>query len=45
LLPLPYAVLVVVAVWRSAVHYRGPPERAQLAKAGIVVWAVLATVL
>lgn len=44
-LPLPYAVLVVVGVWRSAERYRGPSERARLARIGIVIWAALVTVL
>ena len=44
-LPAPYAILVVVGVWRSAARYRGPAERAHLARLGILAWAVLATVL
>jgi hypothetical protein len=45
LLPAPYTVLAVVAVWRSADRYRGPPARAQLARIAIVIWALLATVV
>jgi hypothetical protein len=44
-LPAPYTVLVVVGVWRSAERYRGPAKRAHGARIGIVIWAVLATVL
>jgi hypothetical protein len=43
--PLPYAILVVVAVWRSADRYLGPPHWAQAARISIVIWAVLVTVL
>ena len=44
-LPAPYTLLVVVAVWRAAERYRGPAARAHLARIGIVLWALLATVL
>ena len=44
-LPAPYTILAVVAVWRSAERYRGPVSRAHLARIGIVIWALLATVL
>ena len=44
-LPAPYSVLVVVGVWRSAKRYRGPAKWAHGARIGIVIWAVLATVL
>jgi hypothetical protein len=43
LTPLPYNMLMVVAVWRSAARYRGRPEWATLARIAIVVWAVIAT--
>jgi hypothetical protein len=42
-LPLPYNVLVVVAVWRSAGCYTGPPMWATLARGAVIVWATLAT--
>jgi hypothetical protein len=45
LLPAPYALLVTVGVWRSAGSYRGPQHWAQAARASVVVWAILATVL
>ena len=44
-LPLPYNVLIVVAVWRSAGHYRGPPVWATLARVVVVAWAVIATLM
>jgi hypothetical protein len=44
-LPAPYTILVAVGVWRSAARYQGPAERAHLARIGILIWAVLATVL
>jgi hypothetical protein len=40
-LPLPYDVLTLVAVWRSAARYQGPPLLADLARAAIVVWILL----
>jgi hypothetical protein len=45
LLPTPYTVLCVVAVWRSAERYQGPPKWAAGARIGVVVWALLATAL
>jgi hypothetical protein len=42
-LPLPYNVLVVVAVWRSAQRYHGPDHWPMLARIGVVVWALVAT--
>jgi len=45
LLPLPYNVLIVVAVWRSANRYRGPPIWAMLARIVVVAWALLATLI
>jgi hypothetical protein len=45
ILPLPYAILIVVAVWRSAARYQGPERWAQAARIGILAWAVLVTVL
>jgi hypothetical protein len=40
LLPLPYNLLVVVAVWRSAGRYAGPRHLAELAR-----WGTLAGML
>ena len=45
LAPLPYNILVVVAVWRSAANYRGPAHWAKLARIIVVVWALIATVV
>ena len=42
-IPIPYNVLVVVAVWRSAARYLGPKKWAELARVGIVVWMVALT--
>ena len=40
-LPLPYVVMAVVGVWRSADKYRGDPTWAGLAKAAVIVWGAL----
>ena len=40
-LPLPYNLLAVVAVWRSAQRYPGPKKWAQLAQVGTVLWMLL----
>ena len=45
LLPLPYNIFVVVAVWRSAALYRGPARWAQLARIAVVAWAAIASVV
>ncbi len=42
-LPVPYNLLMVVAVWRSAARYQGDPIWAQLARGAILVWAAIAT--
>lgn len=42
--PLPYTILAVVGVWRSAANYKGAPHWPQLAKLGIVLWAIIGTV-
>lgn len=42
-LPLPYNILVLVAVWRSAGRYQGPKKWADLARLTIVVWIVVVT--
>lgn len=44
-LPLPYNVTAVIGVWRSASAYRGEPRWADAARIGVVVWAVLATLI
>ena len=43
-LPIPYNVLAVVAVWRSAARYQGPETRADLARIASVVWMIVLTV-
>jgi hypothetical protein len=40
-LPLPYVVMAVVGVWRSADKYRGDPKWAGIAKAAVIVWGAL----
>jgi hypothetical protein len=45
LLPLPYNILVVVAVWRSAARYQGDRTWATLARLAVLVWVVMATLL
>jgi hypothetical protein len=40
---VPYNFLMVVAVWRSAARYAGNAIWSTLARALILVWAVLAT--
>ena len=44
-LPIPYNLLVLVAVWRSAGAYHGPRIWADLARMGVVIWAVMASLL
>ncbi len=41
LLPVPYIVVAVVGVWRSAAAYKGPPHWASLARAAAVIWGGL----
>ncbi|MDP6707480.1 MAG: hypothetical protein QF893_14135 [Alphaproteobacteria bacterium] len=43
LLPVPYNVLIVVAVWRSANRYAGPPRWAEIARFGTVLWMLALT--
>ena len=42
-LPLPYNVIVTVAVWRSANFYPGPKTWADLARVGTVIWMIALT--
>jgi len=44
LLPLPYNIFIAFAVWHSAGRYRGRHEWAMLARAAVVVWALIASV-
>lgn len=43
-LALPYNLFVLVAVWRAAARYEGPPHWAQAARIAVVLWVVAATV-
>lgn len=45
LLPLPYVVVAIVGVWRSAEAYRGAPHWAVMARYGVLIWGVLALIL
>jgi len=45
LLPVPYNIFVVVAVWRSAGRYRGDRKWADLARAVTVVGMILLTMM
>lgn len=38
--PIPYDVLMVVAVWRSAARHDGRPEHANWARVAVLAWAV-----
>lgn len=44
-LPLPYNLLIVVAVWRSAETYRGPVIWRQLSRIAVIVWAVIVSIV
>jgi hypothetical protein len=41
LLPVPYVVVAVVGVWRSAAAYAGPQHWATLARAASVLWGAI----
>jgi len=41
LLPVPYIVVAVVGVWRSAAAYAGPRHWASLARTAAVLWGGL----
>jgi hypothetical protein len=38
LLPLPYAAMTAVGVWRSARSYEGPAGFANFCRVGVLVW-------
>lgn len=38
LLPLPYAAMTAVGVWRSARRYEGPVKFANFCRIGVLVW-------
>lgn len=42
-LPVPYNLLVIVAVWRSADRYQGPKSWAELARIAAVLWMIALT--
>ncbi len=44
-LPVPYNVLVVMAVWRSANRYAGSETWADMARIGTVIWMVVLTIV
>ena len=44
-LPIPYNVLVLVAVWRSAGRYEGPQRWMDWARVGIIFWMPLLTIV
>ena len=43
--PIPYNILVAVAVWRSAGRYQGPKKWAELARVGTVIWMTVLTLV
>ena len=43
-LALPYNLLAVIGVWRSAERYQGPAIWGYLSRVGVIVWALIATV-
>ena len=45
LTPLPYILLAVLGVFRSATRYQGPPEWRHLAKIAVAIWAAAMVVL
>jgi hypothetical protein len=45
LLPVPYIVVAVVGVWRSAAAYDGPPHWATLARFAAVAWGGFMTLI
>ena len=45
LLPLPYNVFAVIAVWRSAARHQGDRRWADAARVAVILWAVLLTLV
>ena len=45
LTPIPYILLAVLGVFRSANRYRGPPEWRHLARIAVAIWATAMVVL
>jgi hypothetical protein len=44
-LPVPFNLFVVVAVWRSADRYQGPKKWADLGRVATIVWMLVLTVV
>ena len=44
-IPIPYNILVVVAVWRSAGRYPGPTKWIDIARVGTVIWIAFLTLV
>ncbi len=42
-LPIPYNLLMIVVVWRSADRYQGPKSWAELARIAAVIWMIALT--
>ncbi len=42
-LPIPYNLLMIVAVWRSADRYQGPKSWAELARIAALIWMIALT--
>ncbi len=42
-LPIPYNILIIVAVWRSASRYEGPRKWVDWARFATVLWMVVLT--
>ena len=45
LLPLPYVIVAVVGVWRSAETYHGAPHWAVLARYATVIWGAVMVII
>jgi hypothetical protein len=43
--PIPYNVLVVIGVWRSADRYEGPSSEAEIARFATIAWMILLSVV
>ncbi len=43
ILPVPFNLFLIVAVWRSADRYQGPKKWADLARVGAVIWLLVLT--
>ncbi len=43
ILPIPYNILMIVAVWRSADRYLGPKRWAEMARIAATIWMIVLT--